>query len=427
MRAPIYVSQIELTEPITDIRLPTRAEGPEYTGVHLLIRLQSTPVGYAFLPASRLDASAVAADVWREVEPEINKRRAHLGLRTLDRIPVAGISFETVLDEELTEFPMVTVAVCTRDRPESVIQTLLTLTALDYPSYTILVVDNAPSSDATMMAVQETFGDDPRVRYVRETRPGTSFARNRAIVEATTDILAFADDDVTVDPLWLRAVVRGFQSAPDVVGVTGMIATAEIENDAQLYFHLRQQWGGVCERRIFDLAENRDDSPIYPYSAGIFGAGANFSVSRAALKDIGGFNEALGGGVPAAGGEDLNLFMRIILSGQRLVYEPTAIVHHRHRTSMAELAKQMRGYGSGCTASLFAVALTSARARRELPIKIVRALARIIRLRNPSKDVSEYPGLPKGLLKLEVGGYLLGPLLYLRGIRRNRRLADYDC
>jgi GT2 family glycosyltransferase len=419
MQAPVHVSQLELTERLADIQLPD--SGAAYTGAHLLVRLQRTPVGYVNLPAGQLDAPHVAAAVWRELGSEINTRRSRVGLPPLDGIPLAGIGVEAVLDDELAELPMVTVAVCTRDRPQSVIATLRTLAALDYPSYEILVVDNAPSSDATMLAVREHFGDEPRVRYLREPRPGTSFARNRAIEEATADILAYADDDVLVDRWWLRGVVRGFQSHPDVAGVTGMIATAEIENDLQLYFHLRQRWGGVCERRIFDLEEHRDDSPIYPYSAGIFGAGANFSVSRKALKDIGGFNVALGGGVPAAGGEDLNLFMRIILSGHRLVYEPTAIVHHRHRATMAGLASQLRGYGSGCTASLFAVALTNARARRELPVKVVLGVARIMRLRDPGKETADSPALPKGLLKLEFGGYALGPWLYLKGVRRNRR------
>jgi GT2 family glycosyltransferase len=424
MQAPILVSQLELTTPIAEVHLPARAEGPAYTGVHLLVRVQRTPVGYVFLPADRLAAVSVAADVWQELGSAINQRRAHVGLPPLTGIPATGIPAETVLDAETAELPMVSVAVCTRDRPESVVQTVRTLAALDYPSYEILVIDNAPSSDATMLAVRENFGTDQRVRYVREGRPGTSFARNRALAEAAADIVAYADDDVSVDRWWLQGVARGFRSAPDVAGVTGMIATAEIENEAQLYFHLRQQWGGSCERRVFDLVDNRDDSPIYPYSAGIFGAGANFSVSRTALKEIGGFNEALGGGVPAAGGEDLNLFMRIILSGHRLVYEPTAIVHHRHRSSLAALTRQMRGYGSGATASLFALALANGRARRELPVKVVQGVVRILRLRNPSNDVAANPGLPPGLLKREVTGYALGPWLYLKGVRRNRRLAE---
>lgn len=426
MQAPIFVSQLELTAPITDTRLPTRPDGIPYTGAHLLVRVQRSPVGYVYLPSDRLHATALAADVWRELGSVINERRTRAGLASLAAIPVTGIPVEPELDDEPTELPMVSVAVCTRDRPESVVQTVRTLLELDYPSYEILVVDNAPSSDATMAAIRENFGADERVRYVREPRPGTSFARNRAIAEAAADIVAYADDDVSVDRWWLHGVARGFQSAPDVAGVTGMIATAEIENEAQLYFHLRQQWGGVCERRVFDLVDNRDDSPIYPYSAGIFGAGANFSVSRTALKDIGGFNEALGGGVPAAGGEDLNLFMRIILSGRQMVYEPTAIVHHRHRSSLSDLSKQMRGYGSGATASLFALALANRRARRELPVKVIKGVVRILRLRDPSSDVAANPGLPAGLLKREVTGYALGPWLYLKGVRRNRRLTRWD-
>ena len=425
MQAPIHVSEIELTEPIIDIDLPASDDGVPYTGVYLLVRLQRVPVSYTFIASDRLDSASVIADLWDEVGPEVNKRRSRAGLRMLDGLPADGIPAEAVLDgEELTEFPMVTVAVCTRDRPESVVTTLRSLAALNYPNYDILVVDNAPSSDATMIAVRENFKDDPRVSYVREPKGGTSFARNRALKEATGDIVAYADDDVTVDQWWLRAVVQGFQSAPDVAAVTGMISTAAIENDAQLYFHVRLNWGAVGERRVFDLKDNRDDSPIYPYSAGIFGGGANFSVSRTALKDVGGFNEALGGGVPAGGGEDLNMFIRIILSGHQLVFQPAAIVHHRHRATTAELAKQMRGYGSGATASLLAVALGSARARRELPVKTVLGLVRLMRLQSPAKDVSQYPTLPKGMLRLEIGSLALGPWLYLKGVRRNRRLYE---
>jgi GT2 family glycosyltransferase len=423
MQAPIFVSQLELTESVADIELPARLEGPPYTGAHLLVRIQRTPIGYVYLPGDRLAAAAVAADVWQELGTEINRRRAKAGLPLLDGIPATGIPSETELEAGTPDFPMVTVAVCTRDRPESVMHTIRSLLALEYPSFEVLIVDNAPSSDATMLAVRDNFGADERVRYLRELRPGTSFARNRALAEATADIVAYADDDVIVDRWWLHGVARGFQAAPDVAGVTGLCATAEIENEAQLYFHLRN-WNPGFERRVFDLVENRDDSPVYPYSAGIFGTGANFSVSRTALKEIGGFDEALGGGVPAAGGEDLNLFVRIILSGHRLVWEPGAVVHHRHRSSLSELTKQMRTYGSGATASLFALALGNGRARRELPVKIVQGAVRILKLRSPSEEGPDIPGLPDGLLKTEIGGYASGPYLYLKGVRRNKRLAE---
>ena len=65
------------------------------------------------------------------------------------------------------------------------------------------------------------------------------------------------------------------------------------------------------------------------------------------------------------------MFMRIVLAGHRLVYEPSAVVSHVHRTDLAELSRQMRAYGSGCTAALTAIIMADARARRELPPKVV--------------------------------------------------------
>jgi hypothetical protein len=234
--------------------------------------------------------------------------------------------------------------------------------------------------------------------------------------------VAFTDDDVRVDPWWLDGIVRGFRAAPGVACVTGLIATAELENEAQLYFHLREGWGASCERRLFDLTEHRDDSPLYPYSAGVFGAGANFAVSRTALAEIGGFNEALGAGSPSGGGEDLNLFMRVVLAGHRLVYEPSAVVWHVHRAELSELARQMRAYGSGCTAALTAILVDRPEARRELPPKVIAGIARMRKLSSGVRD-SEAT-LPPGLLKREIGGFLAGPYLYLKGRRGLRSPAD---
>jgi glycosyltransferase involved in cell wall biosynthesis len=415
MEAPILVDQLELTAPIVDIPLPERSDGVPYNGVYLLVRLQHLPVGYAFLQPDALDAAAIARQVWDQLSTAINAHYAQAGLPAVDGLPVAGLTAEAALGDATTDRPLVSVVVCTRNRPESVLVALRSLLAMHYRPFEIVLVDNAPSSDATRDAVLASYGEDPRVRYVREPRPGLSCARNRGLLEASADIVAFTDDDVTVDPWWLDGVVRGFHAAPDVACVTGMIATAELENNAQLYFHLREAWGAVCERRVFDLVENRDDSALYPYSPGIFGAGANFAVARAAMKEIGGFNEALGAGTLSGGGEDLEIYMRVILGGYRIVYEPAAIVSHYHRTDLAELTKQMRAYGTGNTAALAAVMMRLPRARREVPLRIVHGVLRIFTLNDRVKD---NPTLPQGLMAREIRGLLVGPWLYLRGRRR---------
>lgn len=421
MQAPIAIGEIELTEPIADIQLPTRADGVTYNGVQLLVKMQRIPVGYVHLTPNDLEAQAISRQIWADLGAVINGRRSRAGLFALDELPGGGIPAEQKLADEPTDNPLVSVVVCTRNRPDSVLVTLRGLVQMRYRSFEVVVVDNAPSSDATKNAVQREFGTDPRVTYVCEPRPGLSCARNRGLAEASADIVAFTDDDVRVDPWWLNGIVRGFQAAAEVACVTGLIATAELENTAQLYFHLREGWGANCERRVFDLVENRDTSPLYPYSAGVFGAGANFAVSRTVLKEVGGFNEALGAGTPSGGGEDLNMFMRIVLAGHRLVYEPSAVVSHVHRTDLAELSRQMRAYGSGCTAALTAIVTADAQARRDLPPKVISGVARMLKL---SSGVRDNPTLPSGLIRREVSGFLVGPWLYLKGRRNLRRLPE---
>jgi GT2 family glycosyltransferase len=418
VEAPIFIGELELSAPITDIRLPMHSSGDHYKGARLLVRIQHIPVGYVQVPADALTAELLARQVWQELGPSINSGRNRAGLPPLRELPINGISVEKPLSRDPEDRPFVSVVICTRDRPESLLKTLRDVAALNYDPFEVVVVDNAPSSDETQNAVAREFGDDPRFRYVREPRPGLSCARNRGLTEATADLVAFTDDDVRVDQWWLDGIVSGFQSASEVACVTGLIATAEIENAVQLYFHIRAGWGESCEPRIFDLAENRDDSPLYPYTVGRFGAGANFAVSRLALKDIGAFNEALGAGSPSGGGEDLHMFMRVILSGYRIVYAPSAVVWHVHRSDLAALSKQIRAYGTGCTAALTAIFLDSSKARRELPTKVVKG---VLHMRKLTSGVRENETLPAGLVKRESVGFALGPWLYLKGKRGLRR------
>jgi O-antigen biosynthesis protein len=417
MKAPIFIGELELTEPIKDIRLPGREDGLAYNGVRLLVRMQDTPVGYAFLAPDALAGPAVAGQVWQQLCGAINARRSSRDLDAIDSLPTAGLAFEEKLADKGTDHPLVTVVLCTRDRPEGAVVTMRRLTGLRYEPFEIVVVDNAPSSEATKTAIMAEFGGDPRVRYVREPRPGLSCARNCGVAAAAGDIVAFTDDDVRVDPRWLDGIVRGFGPADDVACVTGLVATAEIDNAIQLYFHHRTAWGTALSQRIFDLTDNRDDSPLYPYLVGIYGTGANFAMTKSALKELGPFDEALGAGSPCGGGEDVDMFLRVILAGHRLAYEPSAVVWHVHRAELSELSRQMTAYGSGCTAALTAMVMRNPQVLLKLAAGTVRGLQRITVI---GGRVQGNPALPSGLMLREVCGMLAGPWLYVKGRRRLR-------
>ena len=110
----------------------------------------------------------------------------------------------------------VSVILCTYNRCESLRTALQSVAACRFPESTpweVLVVDNN-SKDQTPAVVEEFVQQYPgRFRYLFEPQPGKSHALNSGIQEARGDILAFMDDDVTVDPGWLQTLTNVLQSA----------------------------------------------------------------------------------------------------------------------------------------------------------------------------------------------------------------------
>src|SRR2546422_968332 len=86
------------------------------------------------------------------------------------------------------------------------------------------------------------------VRYVRENAPGTARARNRGVVEATGELIAFTDDDCIVDSRWLNGLGTTFAD-PLVMAATGYIGPLELETRAQYLFEAH----GGFEKRFRDM------------------------------------------------------------------------------------------------------------------------------------------------------------------------------
>jgi cellulose synthase/poly-beta-1,6-N-acetylglucosamine synthase-like glycosyltransferase len=294
---------------------------------------------------------------------------------------------------------------------------------MDYPSFEIVVVDNAPSSNATADFIQQAYGGLPQVRYVREDWPGLAAAHNRGLKEVNTPIVAFTDDDVIVDRHWLTELVMAFDVAENVGCVTGLIFPIELETPSQIWV---EQYGGFNKgfaRRIYDMANNRPQGFLYPYTAGTFGSGANMAFRTSALRQLGGFDPALGTGTPARGGDDLSIFFHIVANGFQLVYEPAAIVRHSHRRDYADLRKQMHDYGVGLTAYLTSLLLGRPGLLFDLALKAPYGLLFAVSPRS-SKNAKKQVDYPKELTTLERRGMLYGPLAYLRSLRKASRIRQ---
>ena len=242
-------------------------------------------------------------------------------------------------------FPPLTVAVCTKDRPDNLARCLQSLRDLQEadngPCFEVLVVDNAPTDGRTEKLVASLSG----LRYIREPKAGLDFARNRAWQEASGEIVAYLDDDVVVDRTWYVGLREAWAENPDAGGFTGLILPYELATQAQILF---EQRGGF--RRGFEkirYGRVLKGNPLYPCGPGIFGAGCNMAFRRDVLLKLGGFDEALDTGRPLPGGGDLDMYYRVIQAGYPLVYEPKYLVFHEHRRDLAGLRRQYWSWGLG--------------------------------------------------------------------------------
>jgi GT2 family glycosyltransferase len=314
--------------------------------------------------------------------------------------------------------PSITVVVCTRDRAPLLRGALQAILGLDYPCFDIVVVDNASRTTATQDLVHNEFAD-PRVSLVLEPTPGLSNARNTGLRHARGDIVAFTDDDVIVDRAWLREISAGFEKDPAAVCVTGLVPAGEVRSRAQHYFDGRVSWSKSVVPQVYSLAKPPAGMPTFPFCIGAYGTGANFAIDRRAALRLGGFDPALGVGTRTGGGEDIDMFTRVVLAGHSLVVQPSAIVWHRHRDDMEALRVQARGYGNGLGAWLAKIMLNPRTARLALA-RSPRAVHNLLANARVPKgdDGSSAPVLAKDpeigkVLKLELLSVFRGPFNYL--------------
>lgn len=311
------------------------------------------------------------------------------------------------------------VVVATCNRPVELAACLRSLLAQTHPPALIVVVDDAPGGDLTP-AVVARYAQRGPLRYVEGPRLGLAAAHNRGLREVTTPLVAFTDDDVVADEHWLQRLIDAFASAPDVGCVTGKIVAYELVTRAQVLLDGYAGFDKGATRCVFDLGANRPADPLFPFAAGTLGSGANMAFARAALIEQGGFDAALGAGTRAMGGDDLSAFFEVLQHGHSLVYEPRAIVRHRHPRDLRALKRQVYGYGVGLTAYLTKCVLDRPRllgsATRRLP-----AAASYVFSTASTKNARLPAGYPPALVRLERLGMLAGPFAYVASRRKTAR------
>jgi GT2 family glycosyltransferase len=337
---PAAVVDVEVTGPLDDL-----TDLGDARAVFALARVHGVPVGAVSAPVidGRCSAHVLNQRVSTNMAWEIG--RALLYHLLLNPVPEHGYRIADAIAAPAPPafaLPTVTVAVCSRDRTADLAIALESVVRLEHV-HEIVVVDNAPTTSAT----RELVDSYRSVRYVCEPRPGLDWARNRAIAEATGDIVAFTDDDVVVDAQWTRAIADAFAGDHNVMAVTGLVTPFELETEAQELF---ERYGGFGRgyRRRWVQADLSGATPVVGHlvGTGLLGTGANLAFRRSVFSDVGLFDPALDVGTLTGGAGDLDMLFRVLKGGWKLVYEPAALVRHRHRRSIEKLHAQLVAHGS---------------------------------------------------------------------------------
>jgi glucosyl-dolichyl phosphate glucuronosyltransferase len=218
----------------------------------------------------------------------------------------------------------ITVILCTYNRYKDLARALESIAASQMAAsvtWEVLVVDNN-SADQTRSVVESISATyRGRFHYVFEPRQGKSYALNTGIAHAHGKVLAFVDDDLIFDPTWLHNLTADLLHDSEWVGVGGRILPIEGFTPPSWLLKDVSQWGAIVFAS-FDLGEGTCALERPPY-------GANMAFRRSVFEKHGGFRTDLGPRPSSQiRNEDTEFGRRLLSAGERLKYEPSAVVYH---------------------------------------------------------------------------------------------------
>ncbi|MCD6477938.1 MAG: glycosyltransferase [Candidatus Aenigmarchaeota archaeon] len=177
----------------------------------------------------------------------------------------------------------------------------------------IIIVD-AGSTDKTRDIVKRRKEKDERIElYVKRGTRGES--RNYGVEKSSSDFVAFTDGDCIVDEKWSKSLLKNSNEYKIIAGKVMNIGNSPWKNVSHI-------------RTVFDGNELN------------YGT-CNLMYEKELFNSLGGFDRRF------ITGEDIDLNFRAVKNGQKILYEPEAIVYSKPRDDILKFLKQSFYYGYG--------------------------------------------------------------------------------
>ena len=216
------------------------------------------------------------------------------------------------------EWPGISVIVCTYNGARTLPQCLDELTALDYPNYEVIVVNDGSTDESAGIARYYP------VRLINQENKGLSAARNTGLAASEGEIVAYIDDDAYPHRYWLRYLASAFNRSAHA-GIGG--PNLPFAGDGFVAECVASAPGNPLHVLLSD--EVAEHIP-----------GCNMAYRKEALVALGGFDPRF-----RAAGDDVDICWRLQDHGWTIGFCPTAVVWHHRRNSIRAFWKQQYGYG----------------------------------------------------------------------------------
>lgn len=216
---------------------------------------------------------------------------------------------------------LITAIICTHNRADYIkksVESLINQT-MDDSQYEILVIDNG-STDNTAKIFEDEFQGVANLRYIFEPVLGLSKARNTGLEHTRGEIIAYLDDDAIACHDWLQRIVATYKNSEKSIGLLGGKIEPIWEAD-------RPQW--LSDELVPSLTVLDWSDKPFELDKDTWIAGANISVPRKLLQEVGGFSQTLGRkGKKLLSNEEVLLRRQLESKGHVSYYDPAISVKH---------------------------------------------------------------------------------------------------
>jgi GT2 family glycosyltransferase len=226
--------------------------------------------------------------------------------------------------------PQTSLVISTRNRPGLVIDAVASVLGGDEVPAEIVVVDRSEVANDRLQQMRDH--GSCHIVYVASHERGLSRGRNTGIRAAAFESLAFTDDDILVTRTWFSTLMDALAAEDGRTVVTGRVDVGEAEVP-----------GGFAPSTISDELPRRYRGRI---GKDVLYSG-NMAMTRAAIDEVGGFDEDLGPGARFPGAEDNDLGYRLLEAGYAIVYRPESVASHRSWRARADYIPLRWRYGRG--------------------------------------------------------------------------------